>query len=100
MVLQQTQQVEANQMIFAALPFKNLKAGQLILWRNKLNSEVLFEDPADDIGIVISVNRRCDECSILWLRRPEIKGQQEVFYGEWFDDNEGRLFSVIKPVNL
>ena len=56
MVLQQAQQVEANQMILMPIPFRNLKAGQLILWRNKLDSEVLFEDPADDIGIVISVN--------------------------------------------
>lgn len=87
-------------MILTLLPFRNLKAGQLILWRNKLDADVLFEDPMDDIGIVLSVNRRRDECNILWLRNPERKEQQEIFYGEWFDDNEGRIFSVNKPVNL
>jgi len=86
-------------MTFVALPFENLKAGQLIFWTNHRCTNVLFKD-VDDVGIVASVDKQMCECDILWFLKPEIEGKKEVFYGEWFDENQGRIFSLDRPVRL
>lgn len=82
-------------MNLSRLSWEALKVGQLIAWTvQSVWTETCSPELIDDVGVIVDVDKRSDECIILWFRKPEEEGQNEIFLAEWFDDNEGRIFSL------